>query len=52
MHLLEQQIMISIDPSLGSTHGRQDGNNVIAYYFSTTWLTTKIMSEPTEVGAN
>jgi hypothetical protein len=29
MHLLERQIMISIDPSLGSTCGRQDGNNVI-----------------------
>jgi hypothetical protein len=41
--------MISIDPSLGSTRGRQDGNNVIAEYLSTTRLTTTIMSEPTKV---
>jgi hypothetical protein len=32
MHLLEQQIMISIDPSFGSTCGRQDGNNVIVLF--------------------
>jgi hypothetical protein len=37
---------ISIDLSFGSTCGRQNGNNVIALYFSTTLLTTKIMSEP------
>jgi hypothetical protein len=52
MHLLEWQIMISIDPSLGSACGRQDGNNVIMQYLSTIWLTTKIISEPTKVGAN
>jgi hypothetical protein len=49
MHILEWKIMVSIDLSLGSTCGWQDGNNVIVLYFSTTWLTTKIMSEPTEV---
>jgi hypothetical protein len=40
---------ISIDLSLGSICGRQDGNNVIVLYLSTTLLTTKIMSEPIEV---
>jgi hypothetical protein len=44
--------MISIDPLLGSACGRQDGNNVIAQYLSTVWLTTKIIGEPTYVGAN
>jgi hypothetical protein len=52
MHFLERQILISIDPLLGSACGRQDGNNVIAHHISTAWLTTKIISEPTEVGAN
>jgi len=40
---------ISINLSLGSTCGRQDGNNVIALYLSTTLLATKIMSEPTPI---
>jgi hypothetical protein len=49
MHILEWKIMASIDLSLGSTYGWQDGNSVIVLYLSTTWLTTKIMNEPTEV---
>jgi hypothetical protein len=49
MHILEWKIMISINISLGSTYGRQDGNNVIVLYLLATWLTTKIMNEPTEV---
>jgi hypothetical protein len=52
MHLFERQIRISIDPSLGSACARQDGNNVMAWYLSTTWLTTEIMIEPTEMGMN
>jgi hypothetical protein len=52
MHLFERQIQISVDPSLGSACARQDGNNVMAWYLSTTWLTTEIMIEPTEMGMN
>jgi hypothetical protein len=52
MHLFEQQIRISVDLLLGSACARQDGNNVMAGYISTTWLTIEIMIEPTEMGMN
>jgi hypothetical protein len=38
--------------TLGSACGKQDGDNVKTSYPSTTSLTTKIISEPIEVGAN
>jgi len=38
--------------TFGSACEKQDGDNVKTSYPSTTSLTTKIISEPTEVGAN
>jgi hypothetical protein len=52
MHLFERQIRIFVDPSLGNACVRQDGNNAMPWYLSTTWLTTEIMIEPTEMGMN